>query len=80
MPVMTLDQVLPLATQLSVVDKVRLIEKITPQITQYFETKESTAHPRSLWGLSADLGTAPSLEEIDEERLTMWANFPREAF
>ena len=75
MAVVTLEQVLPLATQLSLVDKVRLIEKITPQITLDLEAREP--HPRSLWGLCADLGSAPSMEDIEEVRREMWANFPR---
>ncbi len=76
MEVITLEQVLPLAIQLSVLDKVRLIEKITPQITLDLQARES--HPRSLWGLCADLGSAPSIEDIQEIRHEMWGNFPRE--
>lgn len=76
MEVITLEQVLPLAIQLSVLDKVRLIEKITPQITLDLQARE--AHPRSLWGLCADLGSAPSIEDIQEVRREMWVNFPRE--
>jgi len=33
---------------------------------------------RSLYGICADLGPAPSAEEIDESRREMWGNFPRE--
>jgi hypothetical protein len=33
---------------------------------------------RSLLGLCADLGPAPSAEDTDEARREMWANFPRE--
>lgn len=33
---------------------------------------------RSLLGLGADLGPAPSGEEIDGARREAWANFPRE--
>jgi hypothetical protein len=32
----------------------------------------------SLYGLCADLGTAPSEAEIEEARAEMWKNFPRE--
>ena len=34
--------------------------------------------PRSLDGLLADLGPAPTEEEIAEARREMWGNFPRE--
>lgn len=33
---------------------------------------------RSLLGLVADRGPAPSAEEIDEVRRELWANFPRD--
>lgn len=33
---------------------------------------------RSLYGIFAHLGTAPSAEEIDQARAEAWANFPRE--
>nr|WP_248277496.1 hypothetical protein [Brasilonema sp. UFV-L1] len=33
---------------------------------------------KSLWGLCADLGQAPSESEIDAARSEEWANFPRE--
>lgn len=33
---------------------------------------------QSARGLWADLGVAPSAEEIDEARHEMWGNFPRE--
>ncbi|HBB31770.1 MAG TPA: hypothetical protein DDZ80_06400 [Cyanobacteria bacterium UBA8803] len=74
---MTLEEVLNLVKQLSLVDKVRLIERVAPEIEQ--ELVESHPTPRqSLWGLCADLGTAPSASEIDRIRREQWANFPRE--
>ena len=33
---------------------------------------------KSLRGLCADMGPAPSAEEIDQSRREAWANFPRE--
>ncbi|WP_254563832.1 hypothetical protein [Oscillatoria sp. HE19RPO] len=74
---MTLEQVLQLAKQLSLSDKVRLIEQLAPEIQRELPPTDSQAR-RSLWGLCADLGTAPSAEEIDEARRDVWANFPRE--
>ena len=73
---MTLDKVAELANQLSPLDQVRLIERITPQIESALISK---AAPReSLHGIFAHLGPAPSEEDIAEIRKEMWANFPRE--
>lgn len=74
--VVTLTEVLKLVRQLSALDKVRLIERIAPQI----ERELVVAQPRpriSLWGLCADLGPAPPAEAIDAARREAWANFPR---
>lgn len=74
--VTTLEDILDLVKRLSLVDKVRLIERVAPQIEQEL----ATAQPRprqSLYGLCADLGPAPSAEEIDTARSEEWANFPR---
>lgn len=74
---MKLEEVLHLAKQLSPVDKVRLIQELTPDIER--ESVSNQVTPRkSLWGLCADLGQAPSADEIDEARREEWANFPRE--
>jgi hypothetical protein len=73
----TLEEVLTLAKQLTTPDKVRLIKCLAPEI----ERELLGAQPRwrrSLRGLCADLGTAPSAEEIDEARREAWASFPRE--
>lgn len=71
----TLKQVLNLANQLSPMDKVRLIENITPQIKRelsgvnYSERKSL----RGLWR-----GVKISEKEITQVREEMWGNFPRE--
>ena len=36
------------------------------------------APPRGFSGLRADLGTAPTVEDIDDGRREMWAGFPRD--
>jgi hypothetical protein len=72
-----LKQVLELASQLSLLDKVRLIEWIAPQIERELSAGPSTPR-KSLYGLCADLGPVPSAEEINEARQEEWANFPRE--
>lgn len=70
-----LDQILDLTRRLSSQDKLRLIDTLAQQLLQ--ETR-STQPRRSLLGILADLGPAPSAEEIDEARREAWANFPRE--
>ncbi len=76
---MTLEEVLSLVKRLSVLEKVRLIRHITPDIERELMAMAAPSAPRkSLWGLWADLGTAPSAEEIDQARREEWASFPRE--
>lgn len=74
---MKLQEVLHLAKQLSPVDKVRLIQELTPDIERELVSNQITPR-KSLWGLCTDLGQAPSADEIDEARREEWANFPRE--
>lgn len=70
----TLDHVLKLAEQLSTLDKVRLIERVAPQLER--EIKAAGDQPRqSLRGLWKGIGL--SAEDIAEIRREMWANFPR---
>ncbi|MDF5709689.1 MAG: hypothetical protein PUP90_18995 [Nostoc sp. S4] len=75
---MSLKEVLRLAKQLSTVDKVRLIQQIAPDIERELTDKLSTLSRQSLWRLCADLGKAPSTEEIDVIRSEEWVSFPRE--
>jgi hypothetical protein len=74
----SLQEIIKLAKQLSTVDKVRLIHQIAPDIERELTDKLSTLPRQSLWGLCADLGNAPSTEEIDAARIEEWASFPRE--
>ena len=74
---MKLQEVLNLAKLLSPVDKVRLIQELAPDIERELVSNKITPR-KSLWGLCADLGNAPSADEIDEARREEWANFPRE--
>ena len=74
--VVTLKEALDVVKQLSPVDKARLIEQIVPDIE-----RELVAIPpaplKSLWGLCADLGPAPTSADIDQARREEWASFPR---
>jgi hypothetical protein len=47
-------------------------------VVQEVEAAAATAIPRGFIGLCADLGPAPSAEEMDEARREMWAGFPRD--
>jgi hypothetical protein len=75
---MTFEAVLNLVKNLSLAEKLRLIKWIVPEIE-----RELVVRPiprKSLWGLCADLGIAPSAADIDEASSGEWANFPREDF
>jgi hypothetical protein len=58
-------------------DKIRLIERVASALERELVTTRLTQR-RSLYGWCADLGVAPSTEEIHEVRRAMWGNFPRE--
>lgn len=73
----TLEQVVSLARQLPPVEKIRLIERMVPEIERDMLGQRPLKR-KSLLGLCADLGPAPSAEDIDEIRREMWAGFPRE--
>lgn len=73
----TLEQVLNLAEQLSVRDKVRLIERIAPQIERAFESEARTPL-RSLRGIWK--GIEITEQDIDAARREMWGNFGEREF
>ena len=71
----TLEATLELVKQLSLLDKVRLIEQIAPQIEK--ELTNIQPKPRqSLRGIWRDADITES--DINEVRKEMWSNFPRE--
>ncbi len=73
-----LEQVVSEARRLSTLDKLRLIERVTPEIERDLLEAGSARRPgRSLWGLVAELGSAPSEEEIAAMRRDAWPEFPR---
>jgi predicted phage-related endonuclease len=70
----SLDEILELTKQLSLLDKVRLIEEIAPQIKRELSAAQVGQRTplRGLWrGLDITEG------DIDEARAEMWDNFPR---
>ena len=57
------------------------VDNMTGPIDVVVQKAESPAVAlvsRSFIGLCADLGPAPSAEEIDEARREMWTGFPRD--
>lgn len=77
----TFEQVFDLAQLLKPSDQARLISQLAEVIETTFEAQEiSPPTRRPLRGLLADLGPAPSAEDIDEARREMWRNFPRDDF
>jgi hypothetical protein len=73
------EEVAALAEKLSPLQTVQLIERLTAKLELALQHAEQPTTPkRSLLGLVADLGPAPSAEDIDEARREMWRNFPRE--
>ena len=72
MTVATYEEVLALVEQLPPEDQARLAAHLVP----------ATYHTprRSLYGICADLGPAPSAEDIDEMRREVFATFPRDDF
>lgn len=71
----TLDEVLQLARELSAVDKLRLIERIAPEIER--EVTPAQADQRtSLRGLWRGLDITAA--DLADARRDMWAQFPRD--
>ena len=75
---MTLEDVLAMARRLRPVDQARLVARLAPMVERVLDQAEPPSMPPSrtpIRGLLADLGPAPSAEEIDEVRREMWAAF-----
>lgn len=72
---MTLEEILTLTNQLPLIDKLRLIERITPQITKELMTAQSKQR-KSLRGLWQGVNISEST--IAEARQEMWSRFPSE--
>ncbi len=71
---MTLDEIVELIKPLSLLDKVRLIEEIAPQI----EGELKAAQPVQRYPLRGLWKGLDITEDIAEVRAEMWSNFPRE--
>ena len=71
---MSFEQVLTFVNQLSLGDKLRLIEQIIPQVQKALVGPPPIPR-RSSWGVLSHLGKAPSAQMIDEIRGEMWSGF-----
>lgn len=71
------EMVVEMAEKFSMLERLKLIERLTQGVHQEM-LQEKRVPRKSLLGIAADLGTAPSAEDIDETRREMLANFPRE--
>lgn len=77
MAVVSLDEIVTLAENLSPIDKVRLVERVMSTLEHELSERNTEPLP-SLYGLWKDLNISVSEEDIDEARQEMWGNFPRE--
>lgn len=72
-----LDEVVAQARLLSPQDKFLLVERLMADLKHAWPSFQPQPK-KSLYGALADLGPAPSEEDIAEMRREAWANFPRE--
>ena len=73
----TLAEVRKLALELAPQDKLTLIGDLSQQLRTQYPPVNKPAR-RSLHGILAQLGTAPSEEDFKEARREAWKNFPRD--
>ena len=73
----TLDDVIQYARPLSPFDKLRLVEELISELKATI-AQAPPAPLKSLHGALADLGPAPSAEDIEQTRREMLQNFPRD--
>ncbi len=71
----TFEQALAIASNLSPLDKVRLVEQVMATLEQDLSTAKKKPK-RSLYGSWSDVHM--SEEDIDQARKDMWGSFPRE--
>ncbi len=73
-----IEEAVQVLRRLSARKRLRVITQALAEIEKDL-AKPSRYKRRSLLGLCADLGPAPSAEIIDEARKSIWEGFPREA-
>lgn len=78
----TFEQVFLMAQRLRPVDQARLVVRLAPKVEWLLIQVESTFPPLAripLRGMLADLGTAPSAEDIDQAQREMWSSMAEDA-
>jgi hypothetical protein len=73
-----LEALLAQVDTLSTLEKVQLAEATMAKVEQELKDSAYKLPRKSLLGVLAKYGSAPSEDEIDEARREMWGNFPRE--
>lgn len=74
----TLDAVVAMALRLSRAERARLIERVAATLAEEAKGAADQSGRRSVRGVLAEFGPAPSAEDIDEARREMWGNFPKD--
>lgn len=72
------EQVLVLAQRLRPIDQARLAARLAPAVETVLAqvaSETAAAERKPLRGMLADLGAAPSAEDINEAQHMMWATF-----
>jgi hypothetical protein len=70
-----LDQVKKLLPELTAQEKAEVVAMLGEALKSELPSTTPRTSARGLW---ADLGPAPSTDEIDEARREVWSNFPRD--
>lgn len=73
-----IEEIVALTENLSREEKFEIVERLLVDLKSLEPDATRPKPKRSLLGLCADLGPAPSAEDIDEVRREVWKNFPRE--
>jgi hypothetical protein len=71
------DEILERVTSMPLQTRVRFVERVQATVDRDLAEQDDTPK-QSFYGIAADLGSAPSAEDIDDVRREVWANFPRE--
>jgi hypothetical protein len=64
--------------QLPLRERLKVIAQVVSESERELPSEPAARPKKSLYGMLADQGPAPSAEEIDEARREAWANFPRD--
>jgi hypothetical protein len=72
----SVEQILDLAEQLLLPDKLRLLERLAPRVARQARNITRAVPPRSLRGIWKGLDVTD--DDIEEVRKEMWGGFPRE--